>query len=182
MRVNIKQIIEEHALWLATNGKEGSYADFTGASLIGVDFTDANLTNARFTGANLAGANFTDANLTGADFAGANLIWAILEGANLKDANMGDTCGNLTRLKSIFCDTYPVTYADGVMQIGCQRHKFEDWWNFDDDSIISMDGKKALKWWRVWKPILQQIVAASSTTGYLSQSSNKMLAQILRDI
>jgi len=32
MRVNIKQIIEEHALWLATNGKEGSYADFTDAN------------------------------------------------------------------------------------------------------------------------------------------------------
>jgi hypothetical protein len=27
-------------------------------------------------------------------------------------------------------------------QIGCQRHKLEDWWNFDDNRIIEMDGKR----------------------------------------
>ena len=112
--MNINQIIEQHELWLETEGEEGSRA-------------------------NLEGANLTRANL---------------EGAN----------GDLHRLKSIFCETYPITYTAEVMQIGCQRHKIEDWWNFDDARIIEMDGKKALKWWRTWKPILQQIITVSPAT------------------
>lgn len=104
--MNINQIIEQHALWLDTDGKEGSRA------------------------------NLTRANLYGAS-------------------------GNLNNLKSVFCDTYPVTYTAEVMQIGCQCHRLEDWWSFDDARIIEMEGKAALKWWRTWKPILQQIIATS---------------------
>ena len=114
--MNINQIIEQHALWLDTDGKEGSRA---------------------------------------------NLTLANLYGANLNGANLNGASGNLNNLKSVFCDTYPVTYTAEVMQIGCQCHKLEDWWSFDDARIIEMEGKTALKWWRTWKPILQQIIATS---------------------
>ena len=129
--MDINQIIEQHALWLDTGGKEGSR----------VNLTRANLTRANLTRANLTHANLTRANLNGAN----------LEGAS----------GNLNNIKSVFCDTYPVTYTAEVMQIGCQCHKLEDWWSFDDARIIEMEGKTALKWWRTWKPILQQIIATS---------------------
>ena len=129
--MDIKQIIEQHALWLNTGGKEGSCA---------------NLTNANLTRASLNRANLTRANLTH---------------ANLTHANLDGASGNLNNIKSVFCDTYPVTYTAEVMQIGCQCHKLEDWWSFDDARIIEMEGKTALKWWRTWKPILQQIIATS---------------------
>lgn len=134
--MDINQIIEQHALWLDTGGKEGSRANLT----------HANLTHANLTRANLECANLTHANLTH---------------ANLECANLDGASGNLNNLKSVFCDTYPVTYTAEVMQIGCQCHKLEDWWSFDDARIIEMEGKTALKWWRTWKPILQQIIATS---------------------
>lgn len=59
------------------------------------------------------------------------------------------------------CDTYPVTYTAEAMQIGCQRHAIKDWWEFDDKQIAQMDGRAALKFWRKWKPLLQQIIEAS---------------------
>ena len=142
--MNINQIIEQHALWLDTGGEEGSRANLHGANLYGANLTRANLTRANLYGANLYGANLTLANLNGAN----------LDGANLDGAS-----GNLNNLKSVFCETYPVTYTAEVMQIGCKSHKLEDWWSFDDARIIEMEGKTALKWWRTWKPILQQIIA-----------------------
>ena len=199
--MNISQIIEQHALWLATDGKEGSRANLTRANLYGVSLTHANLTRANLYGANLTranlfGANLTHANLDGVNLYGvslthanleganlfsanltrANLFGANLEGANLTHANLTHAnlthanltranlegaSGNLNNLKSVFCDTYPVTYTAEVMQIGCQCHKIEDWWSFSDACIIEMEGKAALKWWRTWKPILQQIIATS---------------------
>ena len=189
--MNISQIIEQHALWLATDGKEGSRANLTRANLYGVSLTHANLTHANLFGANLSrvnldgvnlyGANLNGANLEGANLFSTNLDWANLNGANLTHANLTranlthanlthanlnyakleGTSGNLNNLKSVFCDTYPVTYTAEVMQIGCQCHKIEDWWGFSDARIIEMEGKTALKWWRTWKPILQQIIATS---------------------
>ena len=123
--MNIKQIIEEHSLWLATNGKEGSCANFTGANLVGANFTDANLAGANFIGANPVAANFTDANLLEQTLSSkscwskpyrcksywADFVEQILSGqlwrANLK-MQIWVIHGNLTRLKSIFCDTYHV--------------------------------------------------------------------------
>jgi hypothetical protein len=146
--MDINQIIEQHALWLDSDGEEG-----TRASLYGANLTRANLTRANLYGANLYGAN--------------------LYGANLTHANLYGASGNLNHLKSVFCDTYPVTYTAEVMQIGCQRHKLEDWWNFDDKRILEMDGKQALKFWRIWKPILQQIIATSpaTATGYVENTN-----------
>ena len=133
--MNINQIIEQHALWLATGGKEGSRANLTHANLTCVKLPHANLTR----------------------------------------ANLYGVSGNLNNLKSVFCDTYPVTYTAEVMQIGCQCHKLEDWWSFDDARIIEMEGKTALKWWRTWKPILQQIIATSpaNATGYVENKTDE---------
>ena len=194
--MDINQIIEQHALWLDTNGEEGSRANLTRANLYGVSLTHVNLSRANLYGANLTQANLTQANLDGVNLYGANLAGVNLEGANLYGANLDwanltranlthanlthaklthtnltstnldyakldGASGNLNNIKSVFCDTYPVTYTAEVMQIGCQCHKLEDWWSFDDARIIEMEGKSALKWWRTWKPILQQIIATS---------------------
>ena len=153
-------------------------ADLTGANLYSANLIRANLTRAKLigaklTGANLYGANLDSANLIRANLTRANLDSANLTGANLTGAKLYRAIGNLTHLKSIFCETYHVTYTAELMQIGCQRHKLEDWWNFDDASIIAMGGEEALNLWIIWKPILQQIIAASpaTATGYVERDS-----------
>jgi len=49
-----------------------------------------------------------------------------------------------------------VTAINGThLQIGCKLHAVDEWAAFDDEAIVSMDGKKALKFWRQWKePLL----------------------------
>ena len=110
--------------------------------------------------ADLSDANLSGANLIGANLSGANLSCANLRGANLRGAIMWSTIGNGRELKSIHCGTYDIAFTRDVMQIGCKRFLVADWFSFDDKAIASMD-VGALDFWRVWKPILQQIVEAS---------------------
>lgn len=180
----INEIIKQHELWLKTDKREGSranleYANLEGANLEGVnlrganlkyaDLASASLASANLIGADLTGLNLSRANLTKAFLSRADLTLANLHGANLEGAILRGTIGNMKHVKSVFFETYPVTYTAEVMQIGCKNHSIEDWWSFDDRRIIKMDGKKALEWWRKWKPILQQIIAASPAiaTGYV---------------
>ena len=150
------------------------YANLGGVNLGGVNLSDANLGGAylggsnlhgaNFRGAYLSGANLSDANLSGAYLSDANLRGAYLGGVNLRDANLSganlSVCtGNRSEIKSIFTfKTYPITYTDKVMQIGCERHELSEWWDFDDARIVKMDGKKALKFWRESKDIIKQII------------------------
>ena len=85
----LKTILEQHTLWLDSNGKKGKRADLSGANLSGADLTGAYLYNADLTCANLRFANLYRANLTGANLYRANLYRANLYRANL-------TCVNLT--------------------------------------------------------------------------------------
>ncbi|MBJ2290727.1 pentapeptide repeat-containing protein [Pseudomonas sp. MF5691] len=118
----------------------------------------ANLSGANLSGANLSGANLRDANLRGANLRGANLRDANLSGANLSEVReLWGASGNCREVKAIQCEYWPVTYTAEHMQIGCQLHTLTEWWAFSDDEIGSMDSK-ALDWWKVWKPILQNII------------------------
>lgn len=102
------------------------------------------------------GANLSDAYLSG-----ANLSDAYLRGANLSElSSIWGLTGNLREVKAIQADIWPVTYTATHMQIGCQLHALTEWWAFNDEDISRMDSK-ALAWWSVWKPILQQIIEAS---------------------
>jgi uncharacterized protein YjbI with pentapeptide repeats len=167
-------------------GADLTGADLTGADLIGADLRGAylrgaylrgaNLTGADLRGANLRGANLTDADLTDANLRGADLTGADLRGANLRGADLtgadltgaylrgvrsfNGASGNGQEVKAVQCGTWPVTYTVDQMQIGCQLHPLSQWWVFTDAEISSMDSK-ALDLWRVWKPILKQIIEAS---------------------
>ena len=140
MTDSISDILAKHQLWL-DDEDGGECANLSCANLSCADLSCANLSCANLSGANLSGANLSGANLSGANLCGA--------------------VGNLLHLKTIICDTYTVTYTAEAMQIGCQRHAIKDWWEFDDERIVGMDGKAALKFWRKWKPLLQQIIEAS---------------------
>ncbi len=88
----LKQVIADHALWLAdpTTSKRAnlSGAYLSGANLYGANLSGANLYGANLSGAYLSGANLSGANLSGANLSGANLYGANLYGANLSGANL----------------------------------------------------------------------------------------------
>ncbi|MDU9039964.1 pentapeptide repeat-containing protein [Pseudomonas corrugata] len=163
----LAEILGKHRSWLLDEDG-GERADLSGANLSdaylsGANLSDANLRGAYLRGANLSGANLSDAYLRGANLSGANLSDAYLRGANLRDAYLREVrelwgaSGNCREVKALQCDFWPVTYTAERMQIGCQFHTLTEWWAFTDEEIGRMDGK-ALDWWKVWKPILQNII------------------------
>ncbi len=95
----LETILEQHKLWLDSNGKEGKRADLFDADLTGADLSRANLRCAELSGANLTcasliSANLTRAKLSGANLSDANLTWTYLSGADLTYAILSDA--NLT--------------------------------------------------------------------------------------
>jgi uncharacterized protein YjbI with pentapeptide repeats len=78
----LEKILEDHALWFRTKGKEGDRA-----ILNGVDLSFAVLKDVCLVEAELMGARLNDADLRGADLRGVNLQDAILAGAQLQGAN-----------------------------------------------------------------------------------------------
>ena len=137
-----------------------SGANLSDANLSCADLSCANLSGADLRGADLSGADLRVANLIDANLSGASLSDAILSDANLSGANLWSTIGNGREIRSIHCGTYNIAFTRDVMQIGCKRFLVAEWFSFDDKAIASMD-VGALDFWRVWKPILQQIVEAS---------------------
>ena len=52
---------------------------------------------------------------------------------------------------------YRITVTDKHIKIGCQQHLKNEWKAFEDREIIKMDGKKALEFWRMFKPVLESL-------------------------
>ena len=81
----LKEILEQHKLWLDSDVEKGKRANLTGADLSGADLTGADLSGADLSGANLSYATLSSANLSCADLSRADLRRADLSGANLTD-------------------------------------------------------------------------------------------------
>ena len=97
-----------------------------------------------------------------------------LWGANLGGANLGGARGNQNNIKSIFLDTYPITYTDEYLQIGCEKHLIKDWWKFDEDRIRQMDGQAAVDWWAKYKTFVKRAIKLSPAkpTGYVEKQED----------
>ena len=54
-----------------------------------------------------------------------------------------------------FC--YKITVSNNHIKIGCKQFLKSEWKNFTDDEITKMDGEKALKLWRLFKPLAEQM-------------------------
>ena len=52
---------------------------------------------------------------------------------------------------------YRITVTDKHIKIGCQQHLKNEWKAFEDREIIKIDGKKALEFWRMFKPVLESL-------------------------
>ena len=84
----LKEILDQHKIWIESNGVQGKCADLRGANLYCANLTDAELYGADLWHANLEGANLEGADLRGANLSYANLIRAKLTGASLSGANL----------------------------------------------------------------------------------------------
>ena len=129
--------------WGISNNANFRDADLRDANLRDADLRDANLRDA-----DLRYADLRYADLGGADLGGANLRGADLWGANLGGANLWGVYGINNYVKCLQVNTYPITYTSDRLQIGCENHGIDKWREFDNQRILEMDGKKALKWWR----------------------------------
>src|SRR5271169_5922356 len=87
-RKDLREILENHGLWLDSNGETGIRADFSGRNLAYADLVDARLTDALLHKTNLKGADLTLADLHGAVLVQANLAEANLLATQLQQANL----------------------------------------------------------------------------------------------
>ena len=108
----LKDILEQHKLWLESSGNEGDKANLYGADLSGANLSEANLSEANLHRADLYEANLRGANLHRANLYGANLYGADLYEADLSEANL---CG------SISVPFIPMTCPDSGSFIGWKK-------------------------------------------------------------
>lgn len=85
------------------------------------------------------------------NLSGANLSEANLSGANLSGEKLDKTPIQLLGLR------YFILITKQQIKIGCEIHEAEEWDLFDDRRILRMDGKEALEWWRIYKPIIMAL-------------------------
>ena len=94
-QAKLDKILDNHKLWLRTDGEQGERANLEGAHLERANLEWANLEGANLEWAHLERANLEWANLEGANLEGANLERANLEGANLDFSAFPLWCGGL---------------------------------------------------------------------------------------
>jgi carbonic anhydrase/acetyltransferase-like protein (isoleucine patch superfamily) len=70
---------------------------------------------------------------------------------------------------------YTITITDNHIQIGCKLHTKAEWYNFTDKEIIEMDGKKALRFWKMFKPLLKQL-------GHLQDDKKIKIAELKAEL
>ena len=100
-RKDLREILENHGLWLDFSEEAGIRADFSGKNLAYADLVDARLPDALLHKTNLKGADLTLADLRGAalvqtNLAEANLLGTQLQQANLQAAEMRGATGLLS--------------------------------------------------------------------------------------
>ena len=108
-----------------------------------------------------------------ADLSSADLSSANLRSADLRFADLSSAAGELTHIKSIFVETYPIVYTSEHLQIGCEKHLISEWREFDDKRILKMDGDKALNFWSNFKYFIFMSIELSPAlaTGFVEKEA-----------
>ncbi len=98
---SLQEILDQHHVWLQTNGSAGQQAILSRGIFSGSDLTDVNLRHAVLhktvlKGADLLLTDFQGASLLQADLQGANLLGAKFQDSNLQAANLAEAAGLLS--------------------------------------------------------------------------------------
>jgi uncharacterized protein YjbI with pentapeptide repeats len=91
-RKDLRESVENHGLWLDSNGEAGTRADFSGKNLAYAELVDARLPDALLHKTNLKGGDLTLADLRGAVLVQTNLAEANLLGTQFQQANLQAAC------------------------------------------------------------------------------------------
>lgn len=86
--IDLAETLDQHKLWVESDGESGNKADLCGVNLSRADLTGVNLEGAFLQRANLTGADLSMANLRGASLVQANLRNSNLLGTELRGANL----------------------------------------------------------------------------------------------
>ena len=126
--------------------------NYTHMDMAGHDFSGQNLEQAVFCNASLRQADFSGAKLRGADMRHANLAGAVLTGADITDVNLHFCTGDGVHIKNIETeDMYPIAYTATHLHVDGQCHLINDWWQFSDREIQTINGDRGLMLWKKWK-------------------------------
>jgi uncharacterized protein YjbI with pentapeptide repeats len=87
-RDELNKILDNHKLWLKTNGEQGERADLSSADLSYADLSSADLSYAKLRSADLRSADLRSAKLRSADLSYADLRSADLSSADLSSADL----------------------------------------------------------------------------------------------
>lgn len=91
----LEEILDNHKLWLSSNGENGERADLRYADLSNADLRYANLRSADLSSADLRSADLSNADLSNANLRFADLRYADLSNANLDFSAFPLWCGGL---------------------------------------------------------------------------------------
>ena len=111
----LKQILEQHELWLKSNRKQGERANLEGANLDRINLKGANLKKANLERVSLKWADLENANLEGANLKGASLEWANFQWANLAGANLAGANSTMAKFIMASLAMANLTMADFTM-------------------------------------------------------------------
>jgi len=163
---NLKEILENHKIWLEDN-HEGERANLSGANLSeaalrradlrGANLSEANLSEAFLREANLRGADLSEANLREANLREADLREADLSGADLSGANLIGAIGDGNRIITIQTPVYHVVWTKEKVWIGCKKFRLKEWEDMDE-YLIGELSPKALEFSKEWKGLLLPIL------------------------
>jgi uncharacterized protein YjbI with pentapeptide repeats len=88
----IQKALDDHHLWVESEGRRGRRADLRRFDLKGADLFGSNLKSANLAGAGLPSADLSDSDLENAGLENADLTGASLAWANLRHANLRSAC------------------------------------------------------------------------------------------
>lgn len=152
---------------------------FEGINFSNADFSHSIFNNVRFTKCIFHNCNFSSSSLnkviaeqcdfTGSDFSGSELSNSSLKGSNLSKTNLTKTgftnvnlmevIGNSLEIKSFqMSDLYKVVYTSEHLYIGCQCNPIEEWFAMDTRQLLTIDGKKAVRFRDEWKETLRLLI------------------------
>lgn len=85
---DVAAVIEQHRLWISSNGAQGAKANLEGMSLSGVSLSGQNLAKANMRGTDLSNADLSNCVLVDADMRNAILSQALLNQAQMAGAKI----------------------------------------------------------------------------------------------
>lgn len=106
-----------------------------------VDIRGTDLSGAILRSMNLSGVDFSDCNLIDADISYASINGTVFEGACITNIKFEGVNGINDYFKCMQVGDWPIAYNSTHLQVGRQRHTFDEWCSFSYQDIAEMGVK-----------------------------------------